>query len=103
MKSALCVWWNGEIVGCLTLDKHGDMGFAYGAEWLANPRARPISRSLPKREAPFKRRETRPFFAGLLREQTVRRDEARILRVSERNDFALLKAPGGDVAGALTL
>lgn len=103
MKSALSVWWNGEIVGRLTLDEHGDMGFAYGAEWLANPDALPISRSLPKRESPFDRRKTRPFFAGLLPEEAVRREVARVLRISERNDFALLKALGGDIAGALTL
>lgn len=30
MKSALSVWWDGNIVGRLTLNEHGDMGFAYG-------------------------------------------------------------------------
>ena len=103
MKSALSVWWDGKIVGRLTLDEHGDMGFVYAAAWLANPQARSISRSLPKREAPFDRRETRPFFAGLLPEESVRQEVARILGISERNDFALLKALGGDIAGALTL
>lgn len=103
MKSALSVWWDGKIVGRLTLDEHGDMGFIYDAAWLADPHARPISRSLPKREAPFDRRETRPFFAGLLPEESVRQEVARVLGISERNDFALLKALGGDIAGALTL
>jgi len=103
MTSALSVWWDGAAVGRLTLDEHGDMGFVYSEAWLANPKARPISRSLPKRESPFDRRETRPFFAGLLPEESVRQDVARILGISERNDFALLKALGGDIAGALTL
>jgi serine/threonine-protein kinase HipA len=103
MKNTLCVWWDGKVVGRLTLDEHGDMGFAYDAAWLANPEARPISCSLPKREAPFNRRETRPFFAGLLPEESVRQEVARVLGLSERNDFALLKALGGDIAGALTL
>lgn len=103
MKSALSVWWDGKVVGRLTLDEHGDIGFAYDAAWLADPEARPISCSLPKREAPFGRRETRPFFAGLLPEESVRQEVARVLGLSERNDFALLRALGGDIAGALTL
>ncbi len=79
MKSALSVWWDGKIVGRLTLDEHGDMGFIYDEAWLADPQARPISRFLPKREAPFDRRETRPFFAGLLPEESVRQEVARVL------------------------
>lgn len=103
MKNALFIWWDGKVVGRLTLDEHGDMGFAYDAAWLADPQARSISCSLPKREALFGRRETRPFFAGLLPEESVRQEVARVLGLSERNDFALLKALGGDIAGALTL
>ena len=103
MKSALSVWWDQRIAGQLTLDEHGDMGFVYDAGWLADERARPLSRSLPKREEPFDRRETRPFFAGLLPEESIRAEVARVLGISKGNDFALLDALGGDVAGALTL
>jgi serine/threonine-protein kinase HipA len=103
MRSALSVWWNGRVTGKLTLDEHGDMGFAYDAAWLSDPGTYPISRSLPKRGKPFDRRETRPFFAGLLPEDSVREDVARLLGLSTGNDFALLEALGGDVAGALTL
>ncbi len=103
MKSALSVWWDGRVTGRLTLDEHGEIGFIYDAVWLEDVHARPISRSLPKREEPFDRRETRPFFAGLLPEESVREEVARVLGLSKGNDFALLKALGGDVAGALTL
>lgn len=103
MKEALSVWWDEKRVGRLTMDEHGDTGFAYDAAWLADPAARSISRSLPKREEPFDRRQTRPFFAGLLPDETVREVVARVLGVSERNDFSLLKALGGDIAGALTI
>jgi hypothetical protein len=44
--------------------------FIYDAAWLADPNARPISRSLPKREEPYNRREARPLFAGLLPDET---------------------------------
>jgi serine/threonine-protein kinase HipA len=103
MKSSLSAWWDGRKVGQLTMDEHGDMGFAYDSGWLADAKARPISRSLPLRAEAFDRRETRPFFAGLLPEETVRAEVARVLGLSKGNDFGLLKALGGDVAGALTL
>jgi serine/threonine-protein kinase HipA len=103
MKEVVFVWWEGKLVGRLTMDEHGDTGFIYDAFWLADPVARQISRSLPKREEPFDRRQTRPFFAGLLPDETVREVVARVLGVSERNDFSLLKALGGDIAGALTI
>ena len=103
MTRSLSVWWDEELVGTLILDQHGDLGFAYDPDWLADDARRPISQSLPKRAEPFNRRETRPFFAGLLPDETQRVAVARSLGISERNDFRLLEALGGDVAGALTL
>src|SRR3954462_703088 len=103
MIKSLSVWWDGFLVGALRIDEHGDLAFAYGAEWLAAPHRPAISISLPKRVEPFNRRETRPFFAGLLPEEGQRDAVARALGVSKANDFRLLERLGGDVAGALTL
>ncbi len=103
MSRSLSVWWNGALVGALRIDEHGDLGFAYDQAWLDDPVKPPISQSLPKRAEPFNRRETRPFFAGLLPEEAQREAVAKNLGISERNDFRLLEALGGDVAGALTL
>jgi serine/threonine-protein kinase HipA len=103
MIKSLCVWWEAAKVGALQIDEHGDLTFAYGADWLADPQALAISISLPKRAEPFNRRETRPFFAGLLPEEGQRDAVARALGVSKANDFRLLERLGGDVAGALTL
>ena len=103
MKEALSVLWDEKRVGRLTMDEHGDTGFTYDATWLANSSGRSISRSLPKREEPFDRRQTRPFFAGLSPDETVREVVARVHGVSERNDFSLLNALGGDIADALTI
>lgn len=102
MIRALAVWWDGAIVGTLRLDPHGDMTFRYAQEWLDASRPS-LSISLPKRVEPFKRRETRAFFAGLLPEEAQRRAVARALGISQGNDFRLLDALGGDVAGALSL
>ncbi|HEY5409826.1 MAG TPA: type II toxin-antitoxin system HipA family toxin [Caulobacteraceae bacterium] len=103
MIKALSVWWEGALVGPLQIDQHGDLAFSYAAEWLADPHKPAVSISLPKRPEPFNRRETRPFFAGLLPEEGQRDAVARALGVSKSNDFRLLEQLGGDVAGALTL
>lgn len=103
MIKSLSVWWDGAVVGTLQIDEHGDLAFTYAPAWVADPAARAISLSLPKRDEPFSRRETRPFFAGLLPEEGQREAVARALGVSKANDFRLLERLGGDVAGALTL
>ncbi|MBP7703779.1 MAG: type II toxin-antitoxin system HipA family toxin [Caulobacter sp.] len=103
MIKSLSVWWDGGLVGQLQIDPHGDLTFAYDAAWLADPQKVAVSVSFPKRAEPFNRRETRPFFAGLLPEEGQRVAVARALGISKANDFRLLEQLGGDVAGALTL
>jgi serine/threonine-protein kinase HipA len=103
MTRSLSVWWDDSLVGALSLDAHGDMGFSYDQAWLDDPGRPPIAQSLPKRAELFNRREARPFFAGLLPEESQRDVVAKNLGISKANDFRLLEALGGDVAGALTL
>jgi len=100
---SLSVWWDRGLVGALRLDQHGDLSFVYDRTWLDDRARPPISQSLPKRAEPFDRREARPFFGGLLPEEAQREAVARMLGISKGNDFRLLEALGGDVAGALTL
>lgn len=103
MSKTLRVWWEAASVGVLRIDEHGDLDFTYDAAWIADPETRAISVSLPKRSEAFGRRETRPFFAGLLPDEGQRDLVARVLGISKSNDFRLLERLGGDVAGALTL
>lgn len=103
MTRTLDIWWEGRLVGQLTQDRHGELGFAYAPAWLHDEAAQPLSASLPKRAEPFTRRECRPFFGGLLPEEGQRDAAAQALGVSRANDFALLDRLGGDVAGALQL
>ncbi len=103
MTRALDIWWDGQLAGQLTQDDHGELGFAYAAEWLERESAPALSASLPKRADPYSRRACRPFFGGLLPEEGQRDAAARALGVSPQNDFALLERLGGDVAGALQL
>lgn len=104
MSRILNVWWDERLVGRLSQDRHGELGFSYSAEWLRlGDGALPLSASLPIREEPYSRRVCGPFFSGLLPEEGQRDAVARILGVSRGNDFALLERLGGDVAGALQL
>lgn len=103
MTRTLSVWWDGTVVGTLQVNQHGEMRFTYAPEWLADASRGPISFSLPKQEQPFKQRQCRPFFAGLLPEASQRDVIAAALGISKGNDFAFLEALGGDVAGALSL
>tara|TARA_R110002020_G_scaffold83397_1_gene206591 strand:- start:11499 stop:12752 length:1254 start_codon:yes stop_codon:yes gene_type:complete len=100
---ALTLWWGKDAVGTLSVDAHGEMGFAYLPAWLARSHARAISVSLPLQEGPFSRRECLPFFEGILPEESQRVNVAAALGVSERNEFRLLEMLGGEVAGALSL
>ncbi|MGO9547324.1 MAG: type II toxin-antitoxin system HipA family toxin [Rhodomicrobium sp.] len=102
MTKALSVWWDNTVVGTLSLNRHGDMRFTYSGAWLADAANPALSVSLPKRPESFSRRECRPFFEGLLPEAAQRDAVAKALGISSGNEFQLLDALGGDVAGALT-
>ena len=97
----LPVKYNDKQVGVLSQDVSGKISFVYHKEWIE--KGFPISRSLLLREEVFQENECRAFFSGLLPEDTLRETIARNLGVSSRSDFALLKAIGGDCAGAITI
>ncbi|MBU0718619.1 MAG: type II toxin-antitoxin system HipA family toxin [Planctomycetes bacterium] len=99
----LIVYLNRDAVGALTQDASGLLGFRYSPEWLRQPGAIPLSRSLPLRGEPFHGKHARPFFAGILPDEGPRQQIAAILGVSERNDFAILERIGGECAGAVSL
>ena len=103
MTDTLTVWWGDDIVGSLRIDRHGDTSFSYAETWLMKSSARAISIFLPLRAEPFSRRESRPFFEGLLPEEHQRAAAAGALGLSVGNEFRLLEALGGEVAGALAL
>jgi len=102
MVRELHVWFVGKCAGILTQDK-GYLSFHYLPEWLESKNARPLSHSLPLRIEPFDDPIAKPFFAGLLPEGDKRTDVANILKVSSKNDFAILDGIGGECAGALVL
>ena len=99
----LAVYLNREEVGRLTQGDSGLLAFSYKPEWIQRADASPLSRTLPLQTEPFRGKQARPFFAGILPEEGPRKTIASILGISERNDFAMLERIGGECAGAASL
>jgi serine/threonine-protein kinase HipA len=101
--SALTVYIGSEPVGTLEQDTSGTLEFTYAPGWLERDDAFPLSRTLPLSAAPYEHKQVRPFFAGILPEEGPRAAIAKILGVSDGNDFAMLERIGGECAGAVSL
>lgn len=102
-RRILNVFLGENLIGQLEQDAYGSTRFEYSEAWLNLPQAVPLSASLPLKPGKFHRNKTRPFFAGLLPEDQIRRVVASAFGVSERNDFALLEKIGAECAGAVSL
>ncbi|MDH4054542.1 MAG: type II toxin-antitoxin system HipA family toxin [Gammaproteobacteria bacterium] len=102
MARTLNVQYDRELVGQLIQDDGGQMTFKYDASWLGKPEPIALSRSLPLREETFTQKECRGFFGGMLPEDDNRKIIARILGISDKNDFAMLEQIGGECAGAIS-
>ncbi len=97
----LYVHYHRQLVG--TLHAHGEQfSFRYARSWLEQPQHFPISLSLPL-SGEYSDEAAQAFFVNLLPEATVRQRICAALKISAGNDFELLRAIGGDCAGALTI
>ena len=98
MNKELSVRLYGEEIGILRQTDTGDMAFSYNE---SNKVA--ISQSLPLSQKQFSHKECAAFFGGFLPESEVARKAlSKMYHISVNNDFSLLVAIGGDVAGALS-
>jgi serine/threonine-protein kinase HipA len=102
MTRTLDVYLHNILVGHLLQDDHGQTLFEYNSDWLKDPKAIPLSISLPLQDGRFVEKYCKPFFSGLLPETTKRKLIARNLGISENNDFSMLEQIGGECAGAIT-
>ncbi len=106
---ALEVWRGRRLVGRIRRQVEPSrrdrerIGFRYDERWMAQG-GFPISRSLPfERGGVFEEGgEAGRFFGNLLPEADFRRQIVRALRISD-TDFSLLRALGGECAGALSI
>ncbi|RKZ36604.1 MAG: hypothetical protein DRQ37_03800 [Gammaproteobacteria bacterium] len=99
---ALNVWHEQRLVGTLRRNPIGAIGFRYDADWIAGGFA--ISLSLPLATVEFAPEASiaHRFFANLLPEGAVRDQIVRDLKLPN-TDFDLLRAIGGECAGALSI
>lgn len=102
-SSELVVRFGPERVGRVRVDDDGRFCFAYDDAWLARPDRFPVSLSLPLGGEEHVGGPAHTFFGNLLPEGAVRQAVCARLGISPDNDFALLRAIGGECAGALSL
>ena len=101
---SLAVWMNGERVGTWSVSATGSHRFVYANEWMTNPRARPISLSLPLTAGPLEGDKVRNFFDNLLPDsEGIRLRIKTRLRLKRADAFSLLQAIGRDCVGAVQL
>ena len=98
---SLDVYLNGVRAGRLD-DDNGRLSSAYSDSFLANGGREPLSHSLPLRTAAFVQAEIEPFLSNLLPDDIIRTRLGEILKIPRENTFALLRAIGGDCAGAIS-
>lgn len=103
MNNIMDIYLHHKLTGELSIDPQGDISFVYDGDYLENTNNPPLSHSLPIQPAPFSKKQCRPFFSGLLPEAHMRTAIARQLGISEKNDYALLAAIGGECAGAVMI
>ena len=102
--SDLEVRHGAQVVGRLLVGQPaGRLQFAYDATWLARVEAFPVSVSLPLRPGAYDDQRGHTFFANLLPEGAVREAICARLGISRDNDVELLRAIGGECAGALSV
>lgn len=97
MEEILIVYINNKPIGKLWLE---DRFFCFQYTSLNTP---PLSVSLPVREEPYLNDKPRAYFANLLPEGLAREAITRQLRLAYADDFGLLRAIGGDCAGAVRI
>lgn len=97
------VWHEQRLVGRLWRNAGGAIGFRYDPEWIAGS-GFAVSRSLPPAAREFAPEDgiAHRFFANLLPEGAVREHIVRDLKLPN-TDFDLLRAIGGECAGALSI
>jgi len=102
MTTNLTAFAEGLAMGTVTHGKGGRLTFLYSDEWLASPRAYPLSVSLPLAPGQQGQRKIESFLWGLLPDNEIVLGQwARKFHVSPRNVFGLISNVGEDCAGAV--
>lgn len=102
-EDGLNVWYEDRLVGYLWRNEIDYIGFRYDDDWLQTD-GFAISRTLPLQTDDFPETASvaHRFFANLLPEGGAREHVVRDLKIAN-TDFDLLRAIGGECAGALSV
>jgi serine/threonine-protein kinase HipA len=102
MRSAQ-VLYNGTLAGILSKSGAGYQ-FTYDRDYLTAIGSRPVSLTLPLREAPYHSNILFPAFINRLSEGANKAIQTRLLKIDENDHFSLLLATSGnDGIGPLTI
>lgn len=97
------VLYNGVLAGILSKSS-GIYQFTYDKNYLATIGSRPVSLTLPLREAPYESDVLFPTFINRLSEGANKAMQSRLLKIDENDYFGLLLATAGnDNIGPLTI
>jgi serine/threonine-protein kinase HipA len=96
------VFLNTEIIGVLSIHKESKLRFEYDAGYSSNPRAVPLSNSMPLTQRIHNDPVVRNFLWGLFPDnEYVIREWARELQVTAAHPYDLAVSIGHDFAGAI--
>ena len=99
----LFVYINSILAGELWIDDQNRFCFQYSKKWLGKKDSFHLSVSLPLQEKPFLNDSCYSYFTNLLPEARILTALSRKLGIAEEDKFSLLRAIGGDCAGAVSL
>ena len=85
----LDVYLRDQHAGMLEQDAQANLTFTYDEAYLATPDACIVSVSMPLTSASYTNAITKPFFSGLLPDESARVRLANALGVSDTNPFGL--------------
>lgn len=101
MRKAI-VSMDGQPVGVLEETGAGTR-FTYDATWISNPRAVPVSLTMPLRQDPYESRGLLTFFENLLPEGWLLELATTKLKVAKDDAFGILIATCVDCIGAVEI
>ncbi len=96
------VYYQTQKAGWLIKTSQGYV-FTYDIAYRKNPKARPISLSLPLRPEPYESQKLFSFFTGLLPEGWLLALTSRIAKIDPEDQFGLLLYTGRDPVGAVSV
>src|ERR1700754_676420 len=89
------VLYNEQLAGILSKTDNS-YRFVYDKNYLAIPGSKPVSLTMPLREAPYESTVLFPAFVNRLSEGANKKIQSRLLKIDETDYFSLLLATAGN-------